>query len=157
MIVNTFSMDSDKQKLTDDFHRLLYRMERYLRLEAVDKLTVVSSCLIVSAVVFALGTSAVFFLSTGLVKTVTLLTGNEMMSYYVVGVVLLLLIVVFYSMRKRLVESRMVKLFSHSLLDGQTFTELYAGKPGKDKDSLRRLAESLAHEIGDYDEEGGEL
>lgn len=149
-------MVSDNQKLTDDIHRLLYRIERYLRLEAVDKLTVVTTCLIVSAVVFALATSAVFFLSTGVVKTVTLLTGNEMLSYYIVGGVLLLVIVVFYSMRKRLIENKMARLFSHSLLDGVTFTELYAGKPSKSKDSLRKLAESLAHEMNDYEEEGGE-
>ena len=84
---------SASNRVTEDFRRLAYRVERYLRLEATERLTVVTTYVVLIAVVMALATSAIFFLSTGTVKALTLLTGSEMVSYYIVGGVLVLLIV----------------------------------------------------------------
>ena len=71
--------------MTDDIRRLAYRVERYLRLEATERLTMVTTFVVLCAVVVALATSAIFFRSTGTVKALTLLTGSEMWSYYIVG------------------------------------------------------------------------
>ena len=64
---------SASNRVTDDFRKLAYRVERYLRLEATERLTVVTSYVVLIAVVLALATSAIFFLSTGTVKALTLL------------------------------------------------------------------------------------
>jgi hypothetical protein len=146
-------MDS---QILNDIRRLAYRLERYLRLEAAERLTVLSTCVVVAAVIFALATSAIFFLSTGLVKSLTLLTENEMLSYYIVGGALLLVILFVYLLRKPLIENQMVKAFSKELLEGPSLTEQVLKKNQRD-DQIRRLAQSLADELDGYDEKGGEV
>ena len=142
-------------RITDDFRRLAYRMERYLRLEATERLTVLTTWVVLAAVIFALSTSAIFFLSTGLVKTLTLLTENEMASYYIVGAFLLLIILLVYLLRKTLIENQFVKVFSKEFLEGPSLTEQLVKKKRNDS-QIRKLAESLVQELDDYDEEGGE-
>lgn len=143
-------------RIHEDFRRLAYGVERYLRLAMTERLTVLTTCVVVAAVIFALATSAIFFLSTGLVKTLTLLTENEMLSYYIVGVGLLLIILIVYLLRKPLIENQFVKMFSRELLEGPSITEQVMRK-GRREDQIRKLAESLVQELGDYDEEGGDV
>lgn len=147
------SLDSSS-KVGDDFRRLAYRVERYLRLAATERLTMVATFVVVAAVAFALATSAIFFLSTGVVKSLTLLTGNEMVSYYAVGVGLLLIILLVFLLRKPLIEKQFVKIFSEGLLNGPSITEqMMLGN--RREEYIRRLAESLAQELDYYDEKGG--
>lgn len=141
-------------RFSEDFRRLAYRVERYLRLEATERLTVVTSFVVLAAVTLALATSAIFFLSTGLVKTLTLLTGSEMLSYYIVGGGLLLIILLVFLLRKPLIENPFVRMFSEQLLNVPTLTEQMVNKRPKDE-QIRKLAESLVQELDDYDEEGG--
>ncbi len=143
-------------RVTDDFRRLAYRVERYLRLEATERLTVVTTYVVLAAVVLALATSAIFFLSTGTVKALTLWTENEMLSYYIVGGFLVLLIVLAFLLKKPLIENPFVKMFSEQLLNVPTLTEQMLSKNHKDE-QIRKLAESLVRELDDYDEEGGEV
>lgn len=88
----------------------------YLKLEAVDKLTVAATFLVVVLVLFALGTCALFFLSAGLVKSITTLVGDEALANYIVGGMLVLVLVLFYVFRVRLVENRVVAAISASIL-----------------------------------------
>lgn len=141
--------------MSRDLKELLNQLERYVRLEAVDKLTVVMTCIIVCAMVFAFATSAIFFISTGVVKSLTLLTGNEMLSYYLVGFVLMALVGVAYMFRKPLVENRVVRVLSQSLLEGTSITDTVAERSERATD-LQNLAKSLAEELDEYDEEGGD-
>lgn len=146
---------SASNRVTDDFRKLAYRVERYLRLEATERLTVVTSYVVLIAVVLALATSAIFFLSTGTVKALTLLTENEMLSYYIVGGILVLLIVLVFLLKKPLIENPFVKMYSDQLLNTPTVTEQMMGGGRKDE-NIRKLAESLVRELDDYNEEGGE-
>lgn len=98
-------------------NKLLIQLERYLRLETVDKLTVVTSFLIVAGVVFALGTSAIFFLSNALVEMLSLIVGNSALAYLIVGVILLLMIWIFLANRKAWVENKIVRSLSESVLN----------------------------------------
>ena len=147
---------SASNRMTEDFRRLAYRVERYLRLEATERLTVVSSFVVLCAVVLALATSAIFFLSTGLVKTLTLWTENEMLSYYIVGAVLVLLILLAFLLKKPLIENPLVKMFSEQLLNVPTVTEQMLKTRGEKDEQIRKLAESLVRELDEYEEEGGE-
>ena len=106
-----------KNDIADDVHRLIEQAERWLRLEAADKMVVVTTYAIVGAVLFALITSAVFFISMGVMKTIAMATGNEMASCYIVGGALLLIALVFYLMRKSLVESKVVESVSTQMLE----------------------------------------
>lgn len=96
--------------------KLFAQLERYIRLETIDKLSVVTTYMIVALVVFALGTSAVFFLSNALVEALTLVVGNRAVSYLIVGVVLLLVIWAFLANKKAWVENRIVRSLSETVL-----------------------------------------
>lgn len=98
-------------------------LRHFLKLEAIDKLTIVTTYLIVIAVIFALATSAIFFLSTGLVKSISAAIGDEALAYYIVGGVLVLCIVVFYMNRKAWVETPVVKSISSSILNKDAIDE----------------------------------
>jgi hypothetical protein len=131
-------------------------VERYLRLEATERLTMVTTFVVLAAVTMALATSAIFFLSTGTVKALTLLTGSEMLSYYIVGGLLVLLILLAFLLRKPLIENPFVRMFSEQLLSVPTITEQMTGGKSRKDEQVRKLAESLVRELDGYDEEGGE-
>ena len=116
----------------------------------------VTTFVVLCAVAVALATSAIFFLSTGTVKALTLLTGSEMWSYYIVGGFLVLLIVLAFLLKKPLIENPFVRMFSEQLLNVSTVTEQMLGSKGQKDEQIRKLAESLVRELDDYDEEGGE-
>ena len=147
---------SASNRVTEDFRRLAYRVERYLRLEATERLTMVTTFVVLAAVTMALATSAIFFLSTGTVKALTLLTGSEMLSYYIVGGLLVLLILLVFLLRKQLIENPLVRMFSEQLLNVPTITEQMTGSKSRKDEQVRKLAESLVRELDSYDEEGGE-
>ncbi|MBO4663998.1 MAG: hypothetical protein J5663_06255 [Bacteroidaceae bacterium] len=105
-----------KIKVPKEERELISLLCRYLKLEAVDKLTVATTFVVVALVMFALGTCALFFLSAGLVKSLSALVGDEALANYIVGGTLLLIIVVFYAFRVRLVENRVVAAISASIL-----------------------------------------
>jgi len=105
-----------KIKVPKEERELISLLCRYLKLEAVDKLTVATTFVVVALVMFALGTCALFFLSAGLVKSLSALVGDEALANYIVGGSLLLIIVVFYAFRVRLVENRVVAAISASIL-----------------------------------------
>ena len=147
---------SASRRVADDIRRVAYRVERYLRLEATERLTMVTSFVLLAAVTFALATSAIFFLSTGLVKTLTVWTENEMLSYYIVGGVLVLLILLAFLLKKPLIENPLVRMFSEQLLNVPTVTEQMLKTRGEKDEQIRKLAESLVRELDEYEEEGGE-
>ena len=99
-------------RIKKDLQVLAVRLERYLRLEAADRLTVIATASIVGAIAFALAVCALFFIGFGLVKTINTIVGDEAVSYYIVGGILLLLIGAVVVLRKPLIESRCVRYFS---------------------------------------------
>ena len=105
-----------KIKVPKEERELIGLLCRYLKLEAVDKLTVATTFVVVALVMFALGTCALFFLSAGLVKSLSALVGDEALANYIVGGTLLIVIIVFYVFRVRLVENRVVAAISASIL-----------------------------------------
>jgi len=111
---------------------LLTHLERYIRLESIDKLSVATTFLIVAGVLFALGTSAIFFISTGLVQTLSIMIGNEALGYFIVGGILILIMIIFYINRKSWVEDRVVRSLSRSILDSQ----LMEAEKGGDDDEI---------------------
>ena len=89
---------------------------QYLKLEAIDKLSVATTFLILGGVIFALATSAIFFLSTGLVKSLSGVIGSEAGAYYVVGGLLAVVILIIYINRKAWIERPVIRNISQSML-----------------------------------------
>ena len=137
-----------------DIRSLLCRVERYLRLEATDKATVLGTVIVLVAFAFALAMSSIYFLGTGVVKSLTLLTGSEMVSYYCMGGILLLLVVLLFLCRKSLIEKPILRLLSKKLLDGKMLSERIASQQNEEVD-LHELAKSLALELDTSKEKKG--
>ena len=102
--------------------KLFTQLEHYLRLETVDMLSVATYYIIVVLVVFALGTSVVFFLSMALVQALSVWIGNETMAYLVVGLSLLLIILIFWFNKKTWVQNKLVRKISASVLSEPMIT-----------------------------------
>ena len=112
----TLNNTGDASRLANDSRGVLTLLVQYLKLEAIDKLSVATTFLILGGIIFALATSAIFFLSTGLVKSLSGLIGSEAGAYYVVGGLLALLILVIYVNRKAWIEQPVIRNISQSML-----------------------------------------
>ena len=112
----TLNNKGNAANLADDNRGGLTLLYDYLRLEAVDKLSVATTFLILGGLIFALATSAIFFLCTGLVKSLGEWIGSESGAYYIVGGALLLLILIIYLKRKAWIERPVVRNLSQSML-----------------------------------------
>ena len=112
----TLNNTGDASRLASDSRGVLTLLMDYLKLEAIDKLSVATTFLILGGVIFALATSAVFFLSTGLVKSLSGMIGSEAGAYYVVGGLLVLVILIIYLKRKAWIEQPVVRSISQSML-----------------------------------------
>ena len=112
----TLNNEGDAKKVPQETEEIITLVQQYLKLEAIDKVSVAATFLIVDGVILIFGISAVHFLSTGLVKSLSAWIGDETTAYYLMGGILLLIIIVFYLMRKTLVEGPIVRSISQSIL-----------------------------------------
>lgn len=112
----TLNSTGDASRLADDSRGVLTLLVQYLKLEAIDKLSVATTFLILGGVIFALATSAIFFLSTGLVKSLSGVIGSEAGAYYVVGGLLAVVILIIYFNRKAWIERPVIRNISQSML-----------------------------------------
>lgn len=146
----------DSRMVGSDLRSLLCRLERYLRLEATDKATVLGTGIVLGAVAFALVMSSIYFLGTGVVKSLTLLTGSEMASYYYVGIGLLLIVIILFLCRKSLIEKPLLRSLSGKILNGKMLTDnLSLPQKEEEEVDLHELAKSLALELDKKDKKGG--
>lgn len=138
-------------KIKDEAQRVAANVEEYIRLEAVEKLTVIVTKVIVTAVVFVLALCSFIFICFGFVHTLVGMTGNETLSYYLVGVAVLIVLVLFLMFSKRIVENWLVRVFSSALLGGERLMTKVDSAADVD---IQGLAQSLSDELNDYDEGG---
>ena len=73
---------------------ILYHLERYVKLEVAERLSTLTVIIIIAAVCFVFGTSAIFFLCNALVETLNVITGSAMLSYYIITGALVLIILI---------------------------------------------------------------
>ncbi|MBQ9640598.1 MAG: phage holin family protein [Bacteroidaceae bacterium] len=112
----TLNNTGDASRLAHDGRGVLTLLVDYLKLEATDKLSVATNFLILFGILFALATSAIFFLSTGLVKSLSGIIGSEAGAYYVVGGLLVIVMLIVYLKRKDWIERPVVRNISQSML-----------------------------------------
>lgn len=108
--------EDSSDRLLRETTELTELLKQYLKLEAIEKLTIATTSLIVGGVVFILAWCAVFYLSSGLVKNISEWVGSEAGANYIVGGILVVFLIIFYICRKSLVESRVVKGISELIL-----------------------------------------
>ena len=115
-----FANDKSIDNLTELFKEVkkyLKLQGEYVKLDLVEKLTILLSTLTLIFVLIILGTMAAFYLSFMLVYVLASATGSLVAGYAIIGGILILLAFIIYRLRQKLIFQPMFNFLSILLLD----------------------------------------
>lgn len=101
--------DKDLQNTIDEGKQLWSLVEKYAKLELVEKLTFLLTVFILGGILFALASIALYCFCMYLVTALEAQTGNLALSYVIVGTTLLLVAFLIYWFRKNLISKPLVR------------------------------------------------
>jgi uncharacterized membrane protein YqjE len=104
------------QQLFDDVKKYVFLQSEYLKVEFVEKLTILLSTLLIITLIIVLATIALFYLFFSLAYVVEPVVGSLGASFGIISGVYVVLIGLLYSLRKQLVITPMVKFLSNLFL-----------------------------------------
>ena len=112
------------QEPTDNFQQLFSEVKKYIELqteyvkvEFVEKLTILLSTLLIIAVVLILAITGLFYLFFAIAYALEPVLGSLAMSFGIISGLYVVLIFLFYLFRKQLVINPLVKLLSNLFLN----------------------------------------
>ena len=115
-----FANDKSIDNLTELFKEVkkyLKLQGEYVKLDLVEKLTILLSTLTLIFVLIILGTMAAFYLSFMLVYVLASATGSLVAGYAIIGGILILLAFIIYRLRQKLIFQQMVNFLARLFLD----------------------------------------
>ena len=116
MFANDKSIDN-LEALFKEARKYINLQGEYLKLNLVEKLTILLSTLIVILLIIILCMMALFYFSFMLVYAIAPLVGSLIGGYAVIGGILLLLALIIYHMRSELIFQPMVNFLARLFLD----------------------------------------
>lgn len=116
MFANDKSIDN-LQDLLAECKKYMELQKDYLKLDLVEKLTILLSTLILILILIILGMMALFYLSFTLAYILEPIVGGLTASYALISGVIILLGLLSYLFRKRLIIQPMVNFISHLFLN----------------------------------------
>ena len=122
-----FANDKSIDNLTELFKEVkkyLKLQGEYVKLDLVEKLTILLSTLTLIFVVIILGTMAAFYLSFMLVYVLASATGSLVAGYAIIGGILILLAFIIYRLRQKLIFQPMVNFLARLFLDDSSNNSL---------------------------------
>lgn len=122
-----FANDKSIDNLTELFKEVkkyLKLQGEYVKLDLVEKLTILLSTLTLIFVLIILGTMAAFYLSFMLVYVLASATGSLVAGYAIIGGILILLAFIIYRLRQRLIFQPMVNFLARLFLDDSSNNSL---------------------------------
>ena len=122
-----FANDKSIDNLTELFKEVkkyLKLQGEYVKLDLVEKLTILLSTLTLIFVLIILGTMAAFYLSFMLVYVLASATGSLVAGYAVIGGILILLAFIIYRLRQKLIFQPMVNFLARLFLDDSSNNSL---------------------------------
>lgn len=122
-----FANDKSIDNLTELFKEVkkyLKLQGEYVKLDLVEKLTILLSTLTLIFVLIILGTMAAFYLSFMLVYVLASATGSLVAGYAIIGGILILLAFIIYRLRQKLIFQPMVKFLARLFLDDSSNNSL---------------------------------
>lgn len=122
-----FANDKSIDNLTELFKEVkkyLKLQGEYVKLELVEKLTILLSTLTLIFVLIILGTMAAFYLSFMLVYVLASATGSLVAGYAIIGGILILLAFIIYRLRQKLIFQPMVNFLARLFLDDSSNNSL---------------------------------
>lgn len=122
-----FANDKSVDNLTELFKEVkkyLKLQGEYVKLDLVEKLTILLSTLTLIFVLIILGTMAAFYLSFMLVYVLASATGSLVAGYAIIGGILILLAFIIYRLRQKLIFQPMVNFLARLFLDDSSNNSL---------------------------------
>lgn len=122
-----FAYDKSIDNLTELFKEVkkyLKLQGEYVKLDLVEKLTILLSTLTLIFVLIILGTMAAFYLSFMLVYVLASATGSLVAGYAIIGGILILLAFIIYRLRQKLIFQPMVNFLARLFLDDSSNNSL---------------------------------
>lgn len=122
-----FANDKSIDNLTELFKEVkkyLKLQGEYVKLDIVEKLTILLSTLTLIFVLIILGTMAAFYLSFMLVYVLASATGSLVAGYAIIGGILILLAFIIYRLRQKLIFHPMVNFLARLFLDDSSNNSL---------------------------------
>ena len=122
-----FAYDKSIGNLTELFKEVkkyLKLQGEYVKLDLVEKLTILLSTLTLIFVLIILGTMAAFYLSFMLVYVLASATGSLVAGYAIIGGILILLACIIYRLRQKLIFQPMVNFLARLFLDDSSNNSL---------------------------------
>ncbi|WP_278677931.1 phage holin family protein [Phocaeicola coprocola] len=122
-----FANDKSIDNLTELFKEVkkyLKLQGEYVKLDLVEKLTILLSTLTLIFVLIILGTMAAFYLSFMLVYVFASATGSLVAGYAIIGGILILLAFIIYRLRQKLIFQPMVNFLARLFLDDSSNNSL---------------------------------
>lgn len=122
-----FANDKSIDNLTELFKEVMKYLKlqgEYVKLDLVEKLTILLSTLTLIFVLIILGTMAAFYLSFMLVYVLASATGSLVAGYAIIGGILILLAFIIYRLRQKLIFQPMVNFLARLFLDDSSNNSL---------------------------------
>ena len=122
-----FANDKSIDNLTELFKEVkkyLKLQGEYVKLDLVEKLTILLSTLTLIFVLIILGTMAAFYLSFMLVYVLASATGSLVAGYAIIGGILILLAFIIYRLHQKLIFQPMVNFLARLFLDDSSNNSL---------------------------------
>lgn len=122
-----FANDKSIDNLTELFKEVkkyLKLQGEYVKLDLVEKLTILLSTLTLIFVLIILGTMVAFYLSFMLVYVLASATGSLVAGYAIIGGILILLAFIIYRLRQKLIFQPMVNFLARLFLDDSSNNSL---------------------------------
>lgn len=122
-----FANDKSIDNLTELFKEVKKHLKlqgEYVKLDLVEKLTILLSTLTLIFVLIILGTMAAFYLSFMLVYVLASATGSLVAGYAIIGGILILLAFIIYRLRQKLIFQPMVNFLARLFLDDSSNNSL---------------------------------
>ncbi len=122
-----FANDKSIDNLTELFKEVkkyLKLQGEYVKLDLVEKLTILLSTLTLIFVLIILATMAAFYLSFMLVYVLASATGSLVAGYAIIGGILILLAFIIYRLRQKLIFQPMVNFLARLFLDDSSNNSL---------------------------------
>lgn len=115
-MINTQEPAENFQQLYEDVKKYVTLQTEYVKVEFVEKLTILLSTLMIISLVIILLVIALFYLFFSIAYAVEPLVGSLSLSFGIISVVYFILIGLFLLFRKRIVINPLVKFLSNLFL-----------------------------------------
>lgn len=115
-----FANDKSIENLEQLFFQLkkyVLLQKEYIKLEFVEKLTILASAIIITTIAIILGMMALFYLSFSLAYIMAPYVGGLNISFAIITVVLLLLLAFIYLFRKQLIVRPLTKFVANLFIN----------------------------------------